>query len=760
MFCSPAHQPEKCALTAKTYYVPMTADSACAQYFITTDQLIRWEAEDLADQVHSSKDWIQIIEDLRAKHNWTPGAVSTPMKTPAPDASTPKPSPAFSFYDAEEEVDAAQPSAIKSIYKSSALRMLSTTGLETIKSILPLASLFSKEGEDEDTKPAAVSVQAQLTTVTSSVETILKIMPDGFQELDDRFKEAIRLVEEEMATMSAAHKSLFSSLFDGSDPATFLQSFKSVASFITSCDSRLTVASEDLAELRENTDSNASALASIGSEIGDVRTKVEATESKTVELVQAVIKRFSREVSALASKMSGGKLDGVHVGESNPQPDLQALHFAAYHHRGTNRYTVGRNLREYERLTKNGWNPEHTFKTESEAWDWLNAKKSGSLSVSLAPSQPSVTGSVDAVAFAELKAAFDHSVQTNVDLQAKLEAVDEALRELKCSIAGSSGVKVDEWEFQSEDEIVELLLAEGVNPDEILGIAVDASSFYAHTKSGYLDTASASTEVRTMRSAGITNAVAFRYVNSFREQNPGYFLGESKKQVNQGDRYPMLDSEKAWEGTSIISGGRRDLERVISETSKSVDKFIKQNTKPGKLQSLCLHLSLITSQWWTALLAHINHELKTVGHYGIPEKETYTLASNELWVMLDAFWGKRQLMEEFSTERDKVLYAARTIFTTMETHMVMKEFKDPDFGTHVLISSIFTRFLAEQTGANFSSGLDSSLTQLRESIKKVDVASDKKIVAITTRLDAMTELLKKICAKTEVKFNLKEHRNN
>lgn len=70
------------------------------------------------------------------------------------------------------------------------------------------------------------------------------------------------------------------------------------------------------------------------------------------------------------------------------------------------------------------------------------------------------------------------------------------------------------------------------------------------------------------------------------------------------------------------------------------------------------------------------------------------------------------------------MYLARAIWVTMEAHMVMEDFMEPSFGsTHIQISSLFTRFLAEETGNNFSSaGLSSQLAELK---KKIDKSCDR-----------------------------------
>eukprot|EP00956_Cyclotella_meneghiniana_P015190 scaffold23051_cov36-Cyclotella_meneghiniana.AAC.2 len=100
---------------------------------------------------------------------------------------------------------------------------------------------------------------------------------------------------------------------------------------------------------------------------------------------------------------------------------------------------------------------------------------------------------------------------------------------------------------------------------------------------------------------------------------------------------------------------------------------------------------------------------------------------------------------------DKRLYFAKAVWVTMQCHMVMDEFLSLGFGTHVLISSMFTRFLAEQTGSYFASGVSKKLEDLEKEIASVHSKSESRNnKAITGRLDKMTQDIKSLKTKCGV----------
>ena len=167
---------------------------------------------------------------------------------------------------------------------------------------------------------------------------------------------------------------------------------------------------------------------------------------------------------------------------------------------------------------------------------------------------------------------------------------------------------------------------------------------------------------------------------------------------------------------------------------------------------LCHHLATTTSSWFTKLIAHINNELQTVSQYGISEADTFTLVSNQINMIYLTIWDQRRSMQEFSTERQGLQYCAQAIWHTLQAHSIMKAFAEPAFATHNLISSIFVRFLAEEAGKNSASGVTGDLTELKAEHKKAIAKLENRCQAITRRCDALSDTVKRLCSKTEVKY--------
>jgi hypothetical protein len=79
----------------------------------------------------------------------------------------------------------------------------------------------------------------------------------------------------------------------------------------------------------------------------------------------------------------------------------------------------------------------------------------------------------------------------------------------------------------------------------------------------------------------------------------------------------------------------------------------------------------------------------------------------------------------------------------MQALSVCHEFSSVNFASHNLISSVFVRFLAEETGSNFSSGLTKTLQEMKGQVSTVDDSGYKKAaVAINRHLDSHTDHLR------------------
>lgn len=121
-------------------------------------------------------------------------------------------------------------------------------------------------------------------------------------------------------------------------------------------------------------------------------------------------------------------------------------------------------------------------------------------------------------------------------------------------------------------------------------------------------------------------------------------------------------------------------------------------------------------------------------------------------MIYESLWAKRMCMQEFSADRDPTLYYARALWITMEAHMIMEEFLVPGFAVHVTITSLFVRFLAQQTGMNFSAGLTGTISKLETKINTEKKANAKRFAGITKRLDNHTNNIRALCTKTGQRF--------
>lgn len=419
--------------------------------------------------------------------------------------------------------------------------------------------------------------------------------------------------------------------------------------------------------------------------------------------------------------------------------------YGAYFKYADNRPTIAMGRSEYERLTKNGYILVSTFSSWKEAEAWLAAggvpphRANDSSSPKPSPSPVSEPSS------------------SNADLSALQSELNSLRRELEDLRAASQhkGVSVGLFSFDSEDDLVELIKSEGVVINEALPCALDAMSFWSHRLTGVAPSSSQTTQKKLMMEAGVSDNTSMVYIESFRREQPEFFLGnkDSNHLVPEGERFPILDSTAVWEGTTAISGYRRQYEKAVQSGNQTAMNYIQQHTPVrSRFRELCVHLLQETNSWLGRLETHINNELKRVQQYGIPEARAFTLVSDEVNIIFKAIWSKRQLMQEFSAGMDLTVYLARAVWTTMEAHMVMKEFSDAGFGVHTQISSLFTRFLAEETGSNFSAGLTSTITELKASISAVQSSVDSKAKAISKRCDALTENVKRLCSKTDVPY--------
>jgi hypothetical protein len=267
----------------------------------------------------------------------------------------------------------------------------------------------------------------------------------------------------------------------------------------------------------------------------------------------------------------------------------------------------------------------------------------------------------------------------------------------------------------------------------------------AHYASGNEDSEKVPAEIKTARAAGITDSTSCKYIASFRQKHPAFLLGDSGKPVAVGQRFPVLMNRTAWQGTAALIGARKTLLEAIKDSYANLKQYSHDFLpSASEFKGLCMTLGSRSHDWWGYVAKFLDDELLTLEQWGIPDDKVYILVCDEIQIILRKIVEKRMKMQVFSTSRDPLVYMARCVFITMQAHMIMDEFLDLNFGTHVLISSLFTRFLAEQTGANFASGVAKTIEELKKEIASVKENNNTKIGGVSKRVDRYLEALKTV----------------
>lgn len=340
-------------------------------------------------------------------------------------------------------------------------------------------------------------------------------------------------------------------------------------------------------------------------------------------------------------------------------------------------------------------------------------------------------------------------------LVAKIASQDQLIEDQRREITAlksstyARGVKVESFAFDDLNDLLSMIVGEGIDPDNFAG-GTDAASLWVHFPGGNETTEKSTNELKTARGAGITDPTCCAYIALFRQKFPPYMLGDAGKPVSEGSRFPMLMNRTAWEGKPSLEGGRKALLKSVKDALVAAKQYINDFYPHGPLRELLLVLAVRSHDWWVALPAFIEDEILTLSQFGIPEEKVFTLVCDELQIMFRKMFERRMKMQVFAENRDKQLYFAKALWITMQCHMVMTEFEELGFGTHVLISSLFTRFLAEQTGANFAAGMAAKLDRLEQALNALKTKLETQIGGISGKVDAHGNQIKSLQNKCGV----------
>ena len=696
------HGSGKFDITSESYYVLMENDTALCRPYLRLADLQRFREMSITQQSMPSKDWVELINNFWIRHDLVPYAPrSTDSLTvdekSRGDANVQGEDPklsydvshlsqasltgkAFPFHEEAKPKD-------DSSYAGGVSVANSWSGMEPV-------SYFSSETPylpEENWFPAFEHSRLSINSLQHSVSRLLGRLPKAFdrleKQIDDKLVSSLQFDQEALepiAHLSSRVSELEESVFDLSpefphSANTEWMSYGSLAGFTQHLSQRIRQIDADL-----SAGSGAVLKADMSRLATQMAQGLKTVALKAVSQTQALEQRLD---AMLATSSSGGQ--AVSTGDA---ADLFSELMGSVPLDSSN---------------------TPTFQPSSSVLGRVDGED-----ITL----PGLIGIIRAQ-------------------QTEAAALRKELVQLKSS-AFSKGVKLGSVQFDDLDHIVKVLVDEGINPEHF-STHVDACSIFSHYADGNARTESNTTELKAMRSAGITDPTCCAYVASFRQNIPPYLLGESGTVVNVGSRFPLLKDREAWEGRTALQGARALLKQAIRDAHTTTKEYISCNLPSSSiLKELADTCNTLTLDFWTALSTHIDDEILTLSKYGIQEEKVYTLISDELQIIFRQIFVQRMKMQVFSDSRDPVVYYARCIFTTMKAHTVMQEFSELGFGTHVLISSLFTRFLAEQTGANHGAGLSTQIARLESDLKKLKNELSTKVNAINARLDKMDPKIK------------------
>ena len=116
------------------------------------------------------------------------------------------------------------------------------------------------------------------------------------------------------------------------------------------------------------------------------------------------------------------------------------------------------------------------------------------------------------------------------------------------------------------------------------------------------------------------------------------------------------------------------------------------------------------------LIYHIDAEFTKLAHFGIKGDESARLVSDELKYMFDAAFKIRQYCRDLAFNTEPYAICVCYIWTTMQTHTLMKELCQHELRNHPAIASAYVGFLTEQLGSTSSTNMSPQLKSLEAKV--------------------------------------------
>ena len=561
-FCCPSHAGEKFEVLLSHLYIKMASMSALCSPCISLEDAERMGMGAIQESGYGSREWLALLmqvaqkiqqfhaerdaEEVLSDISDSPHPAVTDLIGIEGEGAT---SAQMFNFNVEEEEEAAIETKVEMIDEVQAEDVKPPGVLERTYGFLTEPMILYDSDESLSSanggwKRAIRTTRDSVGTLYASLNSLITAVPMGLDSLDAKMEVAFEDFNKTLQDLADAKELHQDDMFGSVQPRMFLDANRSLADAIVALQASIKTLhrhrkedGEEFTKLSNQVGFLETGLQTAGQNLRGVVVKmatvVRAAIAKANEQHVALGKRIDRLSKTVGSTQSVATVSSL---GSDPQDPVDLF----------------------------------TSLLQGNVFGGDASARNMGMPAPTSTGQPMVLGHSSSgapITAEDLIGAYLKQAEALAECQSKI-------REMEMSIA-SKGVKVGDFGFESESELMDLLVKEKVNANAF-GTAVDAVSIFCHFKDGHATTQENTAEMKNMRSAGISDAVCLRYVASFRQLHPSYFLNASNTPVSEGQRFPMLENKTVWEGQAPIKGSREKFNKAVQEAYRTGSRYIDQ----------------------------------------------------------------------------------------------------------------------------------------------------------------------------------------
>lgn len=310
----------------------------------------------------------------------------------------------------------------------------------------------------------------------------------------------------------------------------------------------------------------------------------------------------------------------------------------------------------------------------------------------------------------------------------------EALYHMQCDInakvelqverSKTQGVAFHKVAFGSQTEFTRWY-CQGNETGKALSAFVDLISIWAFAANSSDSPMEFLQRAAKSKTVDLMSGVDVDYAHSMTIRYPLAFEAPKSESMTSYHRFGIFDSLEKWKGTGAGDGKK---ERLLEQLRLAVERhrnYCDETMAPGAVKDHAIQSATFTQSFFEALMVHLDNEIAMFVALKLPEKKIFTLLSNELMQVCDDLFECRQLgiNVDYANKQEVGMKFAWVTFNALGK---MAEYFKVKFKNHPTISSIFIRFLTQQTGNSSAAGLKSQVDELDATLRKLKEGSATK----------------------------------